>query len=98
MAGVLMFTLSMPSVRNGKWSGEGRAYIITRPAVKGTEDVPGYYHYNFGDGWAAGVTAKLVSAAEARKARKKSVGFSGYDWMVDSILKHGDIRVKTEPR
>jgi hypothetical protein len=53
-----------------------------------------YYHYNFGDGWAAGVSVRTVDAAEARKLRRKSDGFSGYDWMIDSIVQHGEIRVE----
>lgn len=51
----------------------------------------GYYHYNFGDGWAAGIHVKKVDSRKALKAKKESVGFSGYDWMVDSILDYGEI-------
>ena len=97
---ILVFTLSMPGCNswNGRWSGEGRCYAITRnfTGKKGEEKgrtiaTTGYYHYSFGDGWAAGITVEHVTPAEARKARAKSVGFCGYDWMVDSIIRHGKI-------
>lgn len=59
------------------------ASILTR------EDGTGYWYYSFGDGWAASVSARVMSKGE-RSSR--SDGFCGYDWMVRSILTHGDIR------
>ena len=50
------------------------------------------YTYNFGDGWVAAVSVKEVTAKEANAARQKSSGFCGYDWMITSILDHGEIR------
>ena len=96
---MIQFTLSMPSNNawNGKWSGEGNLYAIVR-STRAIQSVAkrilekGYWHYSFGDGWAAGVSAKEIDAAEARRVRKKSRGFCGYDWMVDSILTHNEIR------
>ena len=49
------------------------------------------YYYNFGDGWGASVEMELIDSKTAAKRRKISCGFSGYDWMVDSIMVHGDI-------
>jgi hypothetical protein len=97
------FALSMPSVAswNGKWSGAAKRYVIVRSFRKPPtrpDDSPvappggGYYTYHFGDGWAAAVRAEEVDAPTARKLRRASDGFCGYDWMVDSILQHGRIR------
>jgi len=50
------------------------------------------YYYNFGDGWGANVEVKEISSAEKQRLFKTSKGFSGYDWMIDSILKYSEIR------
>ena len=98
---ILSFTLSMPNNNswNGKWSGENNFYakVInfgrTKKATKEAEEIleNGYYYYNFGDGWGAGVTVKEVNAKEAAQIRRKSQGFCGYDWMIDSIREFGEI-------
>lgn len=91
---LLAFKLSMPGRNswNGGWSGEGRPFIIVRSfRDKGADRLPGRYHYDFGDGWRAAVEVGRVDAAEARKLRRQSAGFAGYDWMVDSIVRHGRI-------
>lgn len=96
----LAFTLSMPGRNswNGRWSGEDTVYAIVRPfttikakAKAETMKAHRYYSYSFGDGWRAGVEVKEVSNDEARVIRRKSKGFCGYDWMVQSILDHGAI-------
>ena len=96
---IIQFTLSMPNNNswNGKWSGEGNLYAIihsTRAEKSVGQRIieKGYFHYSFGDGWAAGITAKEIDGAMARKVRKASKGFCGYDWMVRSILYHNEIR------
>ncbi len=99
---ILVFTLSMPNNNswNGRWSGSERAYNIVKnmgtskkAAAKAEALVEaGDFSYSFSDGWRASVNVKLVDATGARKARKISDGFCGYDWMVSSILYHGDIR------
>ena len=33
-----------------------------------------------------------VNAAAERSLMKMSDGFCGYDWMIDSIIKYGEIR------
>lgn len=91
---LISFELSMPNNNawNGKWSGEGRCYARVRSYTKEQEWMAKDYHYyNFGDGWGAAVTVKKIDAAKARKLRKASVGFCGYDWMIDSIERHGKI-------
>jgi len=99
---ILCFELSMPNIGswNGKWTGEGRPYVIvknfgrSKKATKKAQKIleKGYFHYNFGDGWAAGVSVRDVDSKEAQRLRRKSCGFSGYDWMVQSIQDHGEIK------
>ena len=96
---LLKFTLSMPNIGSwdGKWTGEGRNYCRVR-RVKGKLPSKDYYHYNFGDGWSAGVSVREVTAKEARHARKHTAGFAGYDWMIDSILKNDKIIIEKNQR
>lgn len=92
---ILSFTLSMPNVGswNGKWSGASRLYakVInfgrTKKAIAKANEILDikYFHYNFGDGWSAGIKVTEVDAKEAAKIRRKSRGFYGYDWMITSI-------------
>jgi hypothetical protein len=99
---ILSFKLGMPNNNawNGKWTGEDSIYakVINFGRSKKAEiraqeliDNSSYY-YNFGDGWGASVTVEEVDNAIARKIRKQSQGFCGYDWMIDSIRTHGEIR------
>lgn len=98
---ILCFELSMPQNNswNGKWSGGGRYYAIvrnlgkTKKAIEKAKSIlktKTYYHH-FGDGWVAGIQAREVDANEAAKCRRKSKGFWGYNWMVDSIIRDGEI-------
>lgn len=101
---ILCFTLSMPGVAswNGRWSGEGRLYakVINlgksqKADLKGQELIKGSpYRYFFGDGWVASVSVREVDAKETAKIRRKSQGFCGYDWMIDSIRYYGMIKTK----
>lgn len=98
---LICYTLTMPGNNswNGKWSGDGDLYCIVRKygkkAGEKRQAIIGKYHsYNFGDGWRAAVTVKEVTPAEARKLRKASRGFCGYDWMVDSLERWGGIYSK----
>ena len=94
---LIQFTLTMPNNNswNGKWSGEGNLYAAVENirSVKVCDELlkTDYHHYNFGDGWAAGVSIKEIDAATARKVRKQSRGFCGYNWMISSIKNHGKI-------
>lgn len=101
---IICFELSMPSVGswNGRWSGEGRCYARIRRfgRSKATKEqaakilAGGSYYYSFGDGWGASVRVREVTAVEARKIERKAVGFCGYDWMIESIIRDGEILVK----
>ncbi len=96
----LAFFLSMPNVGswNGKWSGEGTLYAITRkvnPAQAVRMDGRSW-HYSWSDGWGANVACRLVKGSEIRQIRKNSKGFCGYDWMVESILVRDCIKADHE--
>lgn len=92
---MIVFELSMPNKGswNGKWSRDGELFVRTCREC----DVPKEYwgksfFYSWDDGWTACVTAIRMPAAEARKLERMSKGFCGYDWMIKSIIKYGDIR------
>ena len=97
---MLAFTLSMPGCPswNGKWSGEGKKYVIINTYVgkKHIEHAEKIlrqrsFSYRWDDGWAARIDVHEVSSSQAAKLRKESNGFCGYDWMVKSIVQHGVI-------
>ena len=98
----VVFTLNMPNVGswNGKWSGEGRNYIIKKSVTdkkfdelkeKGGSSFSWYYSWS--DGWGALVTCREIKKGERLK---KSDGFCGYDWMVMSIMDYGKIMATHE--
>ena len=89
------FVLTMPGNASwdGRWSGDGKIHARTRslPGLKAKElDGQDFYH-SFGDGWLAMVRAKIVDAKGRRAMDRASDGFCGYEWMIDSIVKHGRI-------
>jgi len=88
------FTLSMQSCGSwdGKWSGAGKHYAIVRDLAADAcakllgDGSKAYWTHRWEDGWAAGISARVVPHGEHLK---KSAGFCGYDWMVNNILDHG---------
>lgn len=96
---LVSFELSMPSSPswNGRWSGEGRLYArvknvgSSKKAREKWEKLIGNHSYHWKDGWAACVTVREVTSAAARKLRKDSLGFQGYDWMIDALGRYGRI-------
>ena len=96
---ILSFRLSMPTNNawNGKWTGEGRFYARTRSFSKSRESkarqiMDKDFFYDFGDGWTARVDVMRVDAKEAAAIRRKTAGFCGCDWMIDSIIDHEEIK------
>ncbi len=96
----LAFTLSMPNRGswNGGWSGEGNPYVIIRSysTIKSKAKAKEYlaagcYSYSWSDGWRASIEVKQVDNKEAARLKRISKGFSGYDWMVQSIEMYGNI-------
>jgi hypothetical protein len=106
---IVSFELIMPNRGswNGKWSGQdNKYYIIEKLSEKYLnnrewfkdllKDGKDSWHYSWGDGWAANVTAQIIDSSEAKKRRKASKGFCGYDWMVQSIRMYGAIYASHE--
>jgi hypothetical protein len=106
---LVAFQLSMPNRGswNGKWSGQDRQYILIKSIsaryAKSQEHFKDLlekgkdsWYYSWNDGWGASISAEVISAAEAKKRRKLSAGFCGYEWMVQSIISYGEISTATE--
>ena len=100
---ILAFTLTMPTAGswNGKWSGAEFLHARTRtfPNSKASRDrvsklIGKSFSYHWTDGWSALVEVREVDRAEAARLRRKSRGFAGYDWMIDSILANGRIETR----
>ena len=91
----LCFELTMPGRGswNGKWSGKKDRHIIIRSVDdQKAESLNGrLFYYKWPDGWTACVAVSDVDSKEAARLKKKSRGFCGYDWMVDSIIRYGMI-------
>jgi hypothetical protein len=98
------FRLYMPgrNTWNGRWSGDEKNYAIVKKlsekrSAELFRDVhtgDASWRYDFGDGWSALVKARVMPSGE----RKKSDGFCGYDWMVESILECGEIKPQERKR
>ena len=95
---MLLFELSMPNVGswNNRWSGERDYYAVSRRDYDVDkkllpEIIDKSFFYNFGDGWTACVKVSKITHAESKKILKNSKGFCGYEWMVNSICKYGEI-------
>jgi len=94
---IIAFTLSMPrnNAWNNCWTGAEKMYIVTRtvPKDKASEILKiGSFGCSFGDGWVANISAESVDSRQAAKLRKKSSGFCGYEWMVNSIITTNEIQ------
>lgn len=89
---------------DGKWSGDKEIFAKTRVLKKedlkvlkdsGLSLIKGSskeYFYNFGDGWTSKVTVTVGDSKSFSPIVKLSKGFMGYDWMIDSIIKNGEIK------
>lgn len=91
---MIVFELTMPNIGswNNRWSGSGRRYIRCRANVSVPKNYIGKnYEYSWPDGWTACVSVFKTDSRTARKLEKQSAGFSGYDWMIASIIRHGYI-------
>jgi hypothetical protein len=96
---ILSFELTMPGVAswNGIWTQSQNPHFRTRKVSKetGISLLEGKefenYSYAWSDGWRANVEVKRIDGKTRKKLEKITVGFSGYDWMINSILSHGAI-------
>jgi hypothetical protein len=95
---MLAFTLTMPGRASwdGRWSGDGQKFVRVR-TIRGRRQIQalsllGFHHYHWcDDGWTACIEVTQVTTLQACTLRKQSVGFYGYDWMIDSLLNRGVI-------
>ncbi len=99
--GLILFTLTMPGCGswNGVDTGAGRFHGIIKSLsnedskrVLETKD----YRYTWDDGWSANIEVQKITGKDRPKIERRSEGFRGYDWMVDSIIKHGKIITEKE--
>lgn len=93
-----LFKLTMPNVSswNGRWSAENDLHVkAVRIVLHGKNLYPDLkeseHYYDFKDGWGANVSVKFITDKEAMQWNRKSKGFCGYEWMIDSILKNNKI-------
>lgn len=100
----VVFELSMPNKGSwdNKWSGEGNLYAkvktITVEQIKHNKHINNLlekrnFDYRWDDGWCARVSVYKTDAKNAKKIQNNSLGFCGYDWMIDSLLNRGYIDV-----
>lgn len=95
---ILAFKLSMPRNNswNGRWSGDEKIYVKTRSFRENKElearKLIGRHYYDFGDGWCAAIDVEEVDSSKSRQLNKKSLGFCGYEWMIESLLNSGSIQ------
>lgn len=91
---MVAFTLTMPGAPAGVTNtfGEGKRYVVYRSLdfhafrqLLQRGQARRSWTHAFGDGWLARVTATEVPQAG------RSDGFGGYDWMVDDIIRLGEI-------
>ena len=78
----------MPNVGswNGKWTTRDQVHTVLVGSTKKDYELIGSYRYDFGDGWSA-----QIKIREAEPKERISGKFYGYEWMVHSIRKHGQI-------
>lgn len=92
---MIVFELSMPNKGSwdGKWTQEGQLFVrcVDERKLPREHWNKSFYHH-WDDGWTACVTAHRMPVSEARKLERRSKGFCGYDWMIKSIIKYGEIR------
>lgn len=54
------------------------------------------WQYSWGDDWRANIEAKAVSDVECSEMLSVNVGFCGYEWMLNSIIKYDKILTASE--
>ena len=96
---MIAFVLTMPNVGswNGKWSGSNDLYCKVLQDTQVPQNLWNKnFYYNFGDGWVARIEVLEINATTGRRMKRQSKGFCGYDWMISSLLKNGEIREEQE--
>lgn len=103
----ICFRLTVPKVRirNGNFKGNDNIYAkvinfyrYSKEQMEQARKIlkKKHYHSWWNDGWKISVSVMKVNAKEARKIKRESYGFCGYDWMIDSIILSQKILVSYE--
>ena len=96
---MIVFTLTMPNRNtwNGKWTGDNKIYAKTAPNKLVPKEIIGKeFYYSWDYGWTVCVTVEKMDYKEANKIMKRSEGFLSYDWMIESIIRFGEIKYKKD--
>jgi hypothetical protein len=96
---IIAFELTMPSVGswNGKWTGDkdlfAKCRTLSKPEAERLlgDGMEKNFSYRWDDGWCASIRVRKIDSSEKKVLERKSSGFCGYDWMIDSIIEHGNI-------
>ena len=95
---MILFELSLDNWKR-RWTGDAvKYYRIFKECEIPKELLNRNFYYHWSDGWDACISVRKVDAREARKLMKVSAGFCGYDWMIDSIIRHGKILTSREEK
>lgn len=89
----IIFELTMPSVGSwdGKWTGAATKKTVERSVSdeKAKEILNKNFYFDFRDGWGANVEVRYPNKGE------KATGlFSGYEWMINSIINYNEIKAE----
>lgn len=94
----LLFSLYMPNppTYNSKWLLEEEDHTVARSFTdsefaKLPDNILGVHFFYWDDGWIAQIFVRQVDLREKRNRLKKSSGFCGYEWMVESLIERGKI-------
>ena len=101
---LVCFELTMPNRAswNRRWSGENSRHLVIKKFLKKDQEIidrilkTKNYFYRWDDGWRACITVELVDSKQTNKLKKLNSGFCGYDWMVESIIRFGEIRLQRD--
>lgn len=96
---MVVFKLTMPNRNtwNGKWTGDEMIFARSKKDKDVPKEVIGKsFLHHWDDGWIACVSVEKMDCKEANKLMRMSNGFCGYDWMIESIIRYGEIRYKRD--
>ena len=94
------FSLEMDKINSwdGNWSGQNSLHVVLRAGLDRYRMLrEGVYYYQFDDGWRAKIEVRFTTFEDAYDLYKKSTGFCGLEWMVDSICNLGKIVCPRDP-
>jgi hypothetical protein len=88
----VIFELSVLDSRgwNGKWAEIGCKYTVMRKLDTKSSLIGKCFTYNWKDGWYVRVDVRR--AYQFGRKEKPTGKFCSYEWMVDSLVQHGEIR------